>query len=204
MHDESNQAAEGRSPLDDPHVLDVFKREVWQQCSFALRATEALNTALAAPDAQATFAALQSLLISVANLSKLLWGARKGKEAERKILRDALGVPDDSPLRSRALRNHFEHFDERLEEWIERDPNRIFVDMNVGPRTMIGGLDRSQSFLRNFDNTRATATFWDEEYPLQPVVDAVVELAERAKPDHDRLREEIRRGDSPSAPEGED
>jgi hypothetical protein len=187
MHDDTKQTPPRGSPLDDDRLFEIFKDEVWKQCRFVMRAIDDLNAVFEiqwrGPDeVERAFAALQSYLIAVANLSKLLWGTTKAKERERKRLRDALAVPDDSPLRDRKLRNHFEHFDERLEEWRTRDVHGNIVDFNLGPVPPPFGNLNPQSFLRHYDNTRGVALFWDEEYPLQPVVHAVVELAGHAGP----------------------
>lgn len=185
----------GEHPLEDPHVLEIFKQEVYGQCGFALEAAADMQRQLTGrlPDgAERLFASLQALLLAVANISKLLWGTSPTTSEARRPLRSALQVNDDSPLRNRDLRNHFEHFDERLEEWVERDPRRNFVDMNVGPPGMLGGIDPAQSFLRHFDPSRWVASFWDEEYELLPVLDAAAELRERAKPEWLRGVEEAR------------
>ena len=57
------------------------------------------------------WSAIQSLLVAVANISKILWSgsAKRGKD-----LRTILEISDGSELHQRALRNHFEHYDERL------------------------------------------------------------------------------------------
>jgi len=39
------------------------------------------------------------------------------------------------------FRNHFEHFDERLEEWAKSSERHNFVDSNIGPPNMIDGID---------------------------------------------------------------
>jgi hypothetical protein len=72
------------------------------------------------------FLAVQGLLGSAANISKIFWpiGGKSAEDnkARRRLerghrLRKELAVPDDSPLRARAVRNHFEHMDERLDEY---------------------------------------------------------------------------------------
>lgn len=52
----------------------------------------------------ATWFALHSILGAAANISKLLWGADEADREDRKRLRDALEVSDDSVLRFRHVR----------------------------------------------------------------------------------------------------
>jgi hypothetical protein len=70
---------------------------------------------------------IQSILVAAGNASKLLWGSSRGKEEERELLREAAGVADDSPLKSRKIRNAFEHIDERLEDWSEQSATATSV-----------------------------------------------------------------------------
>lgn len=90
-------------------------------------------------------------------------------------LRTSLGVPDSSPLEPRTFRNHFEHFDERLEQWATSLQRKNFADSNVDPAGMIAGLDPGD-YLRNFDTKNYAVTFRGDAYLLKPVVDAIREL----------------------------
>lgn len=143
------------------------------------------NAALAANDLDRLWTAIQSLLVGAANTSKLLWGtgwsAKQRKEVaeRRRSLREALGVSDESPLASRDLRNHFEHFDERIERWADEDPHRNLVDTNVGSIGTIPGVDPRQ-LMRHFDPSTATVYFRGEAFELQPIVTAADEIAAAA------------------------
>jgi len=108
---------------------------------------------------------MQALLISAANVSKLLWGG------DREVLREHLKVSDDSPLASRRLRNHFEHYDERTEKWAAEDPTRTYVDSNIGPLSAFAVGDPSR-FMRNFDPETIVVSFRGESFEIQPVVEA--------------------------------
>jgi hypothetical protein len=66
--------------------------------------------------------ALQAILTAAANINKTLWsGAREPTRTEqiteRKLIRDALKLSDDSCLRAIDVRNSLEHFDDRLTHW---------------------------------------------------------------------------------------
>src|SRR5947209_2090962 len=65
---------------------------------------------------------VQALLVAVANVSKLLWpestnkrNSDKRNKEDAARLRKLLEVSDTSPLKSKRMRNRFEHFDEWLE-----------------------------------------------------------------------------------------
>jgi len=170
----------------DKMLLRIFQREIERQTRFSLLAIEDLETALKVGDTDRIWYSVQGLLVAAGNVSKLLWPpsplvANRGKE-----LRQSLCTPDDSVLAPRTFRNHFEHFDERLEEWATSSRRKNFVDSNVGPSGMISEIE-STDYLRNLDTTQHEVTFRGDTYPLRPLVEALRELhvkaaAEAAKP----------------------
>lgn len=158
----------------DANVQNVFVREVERQARFGLMAVADLNAALQAQGTDRVWCSIQNLLIAAGNVSKLLWPAKTFEE-RGKALRQALSVSDDSPLAPRTFRNHFEHFDERLEEWAAAVGARNFVDSNIGPTGMIAGPDPA-SFFRNLDTALMAVTFRGDSYLLRPIASALEEI----------------------------
>jgi hypothetical protein len=66
-------------------------------------------------------------------LSRYFWPVRKGHEWRGAQLRSAFGISDDSPLRSRDLRNSIEHFDERLDLFLDGGVTGHVLPEYVGP-----------------------------------------------------------------------
>jgi hypothetical protein len=92
-----------------------------------------------------------------------------------------LNIDDDSPLKSRAFRNHFDHFDERLEkqahDWAAERYVGGISDTFVGD---IDDLDIGDLALRNFDTTTKMLTFRGEKLPLAPLFVSLKTLEEEA------------------------
>jgi len=126
---------------------------------------------------------VQAFLVAAGNISKLLWPSyRKGEELipERgPELRVSLAVEEDSPLAPRTLRNHFEHFDVRLEQWAVSSKPRVFVDSNIGPVSMISDFKPGDR-LRHFDPTTFTVYFREDTYHLRPIIEAIQAIHPRA------------------------
>src|SRR5438045_3811004 len=99
-----------RGPLTPGEAL-IFELELDHQCRLAIRAATEMELSLALGEHERFWFTLHSLLTTTGNISKLLWGSRRGREGQRALLRERLGIADDSPIRSRTLRDHFEHFD---------------------------------------------------------------------------------------------
>lgn len=152
-------------------LLRIFQRQIRLQCKFLLVAAHDLNCAVKNADVEHTFYALQNLLNSAANISKGLWGQHRKVEIAlaRKPLRDSIGIDDSSPLRDTNMRNHFEHFDERLDRWYSTSQNHNHMDLFVGPKNMITGNTTDDKF-RHFDPTTTDMLFWGQTFNIQKIV----------------------------------
>ncbi len=64
------------------------------------------------------------------------------------------------------MRNHFEHYDERLDDWWKTSEAHNHADMNIGTIT---GLDPKDSF-RALDPKTMEAIFWGERFDLRSIV----------------------------------
>jgi hypothetical protein len=137
------------------------------------------------------FRTIHSLLTHSSNVSRLLWPAppRRGKKeadaafqtrcsrvprVERAArLRTVLSLPDDAHvLTSRQLRDHLEHFDERLDDWRATSQRRNIVHDMIGPRGMIVGIDETDT-MRWFDPTEYVFRFRGDEFDLGALIKAL-------------------------------
>jgi hypothetical protein len=89
-------------------------------------------------------------------------------------LRAALALPDDGhPLKSRKLRDHLEHFDERLDQWVLTSARRNFVQDTIGPwGRAIVGIEESDC-MRWYDPESKKFLFRGESVDLQALVSAI-------------------------------
>lgn len=167
----------------------VFLSEIKQQSEFSLAAYERV---LPGGDPQTIFYHVQAFLVSAANVSKLLFSGqvRGKKEFQQRCaqrageLRAILGVDPTSPLNDRTFRDHFEHFDERIQEWADRPGPKIFVNNNVavnGPidqAVNISNASKDDSF-RAFSTPPPIVWFWGKEHPLEPVAIALQNILQK-------------------------
>jgi hypothetical protein len=130
---------------------------------------------------------VQSFLVAVANISKILWPSAPCNsslppevDARRVTLRRLLSIDETSVLKPREFRNHFEHYDFRIEEWAKKTTDFTIVDSNVVPSYIIAGYSKNPR-MRNFDPDTFVLTFKNRSYQFLAVVDAVRKLLERAR-----------------------
>ena len=161
----------------DIMLLRVFQRQLALQCKFLLLAAEEADRGVRQRDVDLTFYALQNVLSAAANISKALWGQRGRFATERAPLRDSIAIGDDSSLKNVAMRNNFEHFDERLEKWWNESARHSHVDLCIGAknRTLVG-VDEIDQF-RSFDPETSDITFWGQDFNLAKIVDEVRRIA---------------------------
>ena len=178
----------------DPWLLKVFLRQLARQCEFAILAFEDMEGVLqqmqahdcSVRDGQARFwASVQNLLVAAGNISKLLWPPRPLIPDRGEQLRQILSVSDESLLKSRSFRNHFEHFDERLEEFFLVIPThkRNFIDSNISPGgigSLMSGVSQDH-VLRHYDQVAKTLTYRNDVFQLGPVMQIIRDLLAKAE-----------------------
>ena len=159
----------------DRRLLYQFQCQSLLLCDFILIAAEDLTSALTTPRGYGQtyiFYCVQGLVNAAANLSKVLWGPGGIRALERLEVRQSIDVTDDSPLRQVGMRNHFEHFDERLEQWLSTSKRHNAADVIVGPASAIRDLDDIDRF-RIFDDVTWELFFWGERFDLRGIVSEV-------------------------------
>lgn len=176
--------------LNKRRILDIFQREVIQQCKFAIIASEDLGKSVEGLRQATTeqgysqkfslymdriWYSIQSLLTAAGIISLLLWPIKLEYSQRGYSLRTNFCISDDSPLRARNIRNSFEHIDERLENWARTSGTSPFIDCNVGPMNMFGNINYTQ-FMRHFNPDDYTIIFRGEIYHIRSVIEAIEEI----------------------------
>jgi|SRR5690606_2513826 len=115
-----------------------------------------------------------AILIVVGNVSKILWPPNKGYKHSGKRLRQMLRIKDDNPISDRKFRNHFEHFDERIEDWFKHSPNGLYIDQAMNPSLRSEGLTLNTH--RGYNSFNNTLMFREEILNLDEVLAALGEI----------------------------
>lgn len=175
----------------DKVLETVFLRELDGQCNFARLALAGIrdfqSRMFSIPPADIDmegrrfWAGVQSLLASVANISKIFYPVRRNKKGTtggeptrgkhlRKFIGEAIAKPFDDT--SRSVRNCYEHFDEKIERDWWAQGGRQMVDYNIMP---VGSFDSKNCF-RNLDPHTDALIFMTETFPLKPMEAAIIAL----------------------------
>jgi hypothetical protein len=196
----------------DNWKLGVFIREIDYQTEVFNSAAADFNAAFKklsprnddAPEQWVRlFSSLQLMLVSAGMISKLLWPSppsldQRGQpvegEARRRFdltiargraVRRALRVRSIPILERRQMRNAIEHFDDRLDEFLDGPQRFWVVDQNVGRPEDVSVVmppgDKPLKFMRHFNPETRIASIMDDEINVQELADAVAELQDKAR-----------------------
>ncbi|WP_313927525.1 hypothetical protein [Pseudoxanthomonas sp.] len=169
----------------DSFIEGVFLRELDARCSACFLAVNELNSALSGkPSERDLFRPATELICQAAMISKLLWppGNKNASSMARarargEHLRKIIGVDDTHPVRSRTLRDHFEHYDERLDSWAESSRNHNIIKRFVGPRGAIAGDAISDGdIIEHYDPSTKILSFRGESFDIQALVDGIASI----------------------------
>jgi hypothetical protein len=84
-------------------------------------------------------------------------------------------LPANHPLKTRTLRDHLEHFDERLDHWAANSKRRNYVQDLIGGDSAISGVD-PEDIMRWYNPATGRVRFRGEEYDLRELADAVADV----------------------------
>ncbi|MDD4013970.1 MAG: hypothetical protein PHW14_07245 [Candidatus Omnitrophica bacterium] len=152
----------------------VFIGEIVLQSKIAELAAKRLSAIKDNFDQIEVWSSIQSILVAAGNVSKILW-PQKEHEARGERLRELLKVDDNNILSDRKFRNHFEHYDERIEDWFKKQSSAVYSDLAVDPfKSIWGNVPTNQH--RAYDPLAQTLTFRGESFDLAAVLKELKEI----------------------------
>lgn len=129
------------------------------------------------------FDELQNILHQAGCISRYFFPsgrAIKTKHSARASrLRKALEVKDTSPVARRELRDSIEHFDERLDNYLSRDPVGEFIPMDVD--YIRRNHNHTRHVLKGFYINPMTFVLLGEEYEMAPIVNEIIRIDDALK-----------------------
>lgn len=153
-------------------LLRAFQQQVVDQCRYVAFSLPLINQP---SDSDDLWIGCQMFVTGSANLSKAFWGEGRGRAKiapRRQPLRDSLGVTEDSPLKAVGMRDNFEHYDQRLDQWWSQSPTHNHLDRSeVAPGGVTG--IRNIDMFRVYDREARTLYFWGQPFELQPIASEV-------------------------------
>ena len=100
--------------------------------------------------------------------------------ARGKQLRELLGVDDDNLLSDRTIRNHFEHYEERIEDWFDNNDSAVYMDSRIDPFESTS-LSLPEVYHRSYNPITHTLYFRNDSIDLAAVLAALAEIREKCR-----------------------
>ena len=153
----------------------VFISEIVMQSKIAELAAKRLSAIKDNFNQIEVWSSIQSILVAAGNVSKILWPQEKKYAVRGKRLRELLKVDDNNILSDRSLRNHFEHYDDRIEKWFKGKSSAVYRDLVIDPFKPIWG-DALVNQHIAYNPLKHTLTFRGESFDLAAVLRELKEI----------------------------
>ncbi len=153
----------------------IFMGEIVLQSKIAKRAAERLPETDDNIDKVEVWCSIQSILVAAGNVSKILWPQKKKYKDRGERLRELLKIDNNNILADRKFRNHFEHYDERIETWFKNQSSSVYVDLAMNPSLSGFHSIPSQSH-RGYNSFNNTIVFRNETYDLNAVLNELEKI----------------------------
>ena len=179
----------------DERFIEIYRRYIAEQCELVILGASTTDYHLKHDSSEAgeeryelIWAGIQMVLTGDANLHKALWGGGRSsaaKSEERRPIREDLGIEATPAISDIAVRNSFEHFDERLFAWYNDSPGH-FIDRCIYSQGGIvfqdvDGNEINVEAMRRFDPQTGIVWFRNEKFYGRDVIEEVKTILEAVK-----------------------
>lgn len=112
---------------------------------------------------------LQNIIINVGGISRFFWPSKNigYYKVRAKKLREVYDIKNSSVLRNRSMRNHIEHFDEKLDDFLKEFINGSVMQKYVGETSFVA--NREVFFRAYFYDTK-TFKMFNVEYKIESIL----------------------------------
>lgn len=168
----------------DDFLTKIYLEQAKQECERCFRSLNLMNSIIRKEIEDDFFQHALDLVHHAAAVSRIFWppGGKNKKSTKRahrrgQHLRQVLELQSGHAIQNRALRDHFEHFDERLDDWAENSKNRNIVQRLFGPRSAIGGdAIQNSDIIHHFDPATNVFGFRGEHYDIQALASGLEDI----------------------------
>ena len=143
--------------------LDFYIQEAISQAKYALFSYQSFKDAYDEGNTELVFYHLHHFVLHVTNIDKTLFPAKKNK-FRNDLLKEIQEIVEIDFKEIRRLRNHLEHFDERLDKYVKNYSGQTFFDNNLV--TGLSGFPKND-YLRALDGD--TYKFYGEDFNLSEI-----------------------------------
>lgn len=172
----------------DLNKIGLHIHEIRNQFSYIEGNVSILNQSLENNNNSGVFMALQSIFVSAAQISRILWAPRKKGKARSEELRKFLGVPEDHPLNNKDIQTLFDFSDEKIEEWVKASKGKYILfdfigDLGASPHKEVA----MEHIFRSFDLKGKIYVYRGVGFQMENVMTAMRGISDVINEAHYRL-----------------
>lgn len=116
----------------DLNKIGLHIHEIRNQFTYIEGNVGILNQALEKNNSVGVFMSLQSIFVSLMQVSRILWAPRKKGKARSEAIRKFLGIPEEHPLNNKDIQTLFDFCDEANEEWTKKTAGKHILYDYIG------------------------------------------------------------------------
>ena len=116
----------------DLNKIGLHIHEIRNQFTYIEGNVGILNQSLEKNSSVGVFMSLQSIFVSLMQVSRILWAPRKKGKARSEAIRKFLGLPDEHPLNNKDIQTLFDFCDEANEEWTKKTAGKHILYDYIG------------------------------------------------------------------------
>jgi hypothetical protein len=161
-------------------VIETYATEIKLRRNWVLEAARELNSTM--EDGQPVTAVIRRAIDMINNAMVIVRildeegiGARNKERAKERarLIRERWPDLPQPPQGLRNIRNDYEHFEERLDQWAVSSDRKVIADMNFGPE--VGGTEVYENLRRL---SGSTLHFWSNSVDLNEVLDWALDVVD--------------------------
>ncbi|OXB05496.1 hypothetical protein NLG42_22750 [Flavobacterium plurextorum] len=114
----------------------------------------------------------QNIILNVGGISRFFWPSKNTGyyKIRAEKLRKVYNVSESSVLKNRDMRNHIEHFDEKLDDFLEEFTIGTVMQKYVGPLIYV---DDNRTFFRAYFCDKNIFKMFNIEYEMGPIINEI-------------------------------
>ncbi|MEO8240107.1 MAG: hypothetical protein ABI576_18525 [Flavobacterium sp.] len=119
----------------------------------------------------------QNIILNAGGISRFFWPPKNTGyyKIRAEKLREVYHVSKSSVLENRDMRNHIEHFDEKLDDFLKEFTNGIVMPKYVG---RIAYVDDLRIFFRAYFYDKQIFKMLNVEYKIEPIIEEINRIHE--------------------------
>jgi hypothetical protein len=170
------------------NILGLHIHEIRNQCTYIEGNIKILNQSLETEARFGAFLALQGIMNSAMQISRLIWSPRKKGKVRSEELRKLMGIPEKHPLNNSDLQTVFEYCDETNEDGVKNTKGQYILYDFIGDLGKSKHKDvKIENIFRSFDLASKIYVYKGIGFNMDAMLAAIASITDTVNKAHYHL-----------------